>query len=38
MKKFVKLLGLMAAFVVLAVIANPQSAQAAHGDYRVKTS
>ncbi|GAA3198895.1 hypothetical protein [Lentilactobacillus kefiri] len=37
MKKFVKLLGLMAAFVVLAVIANPQSAQAAHGDYRVKT-
>lgn len=37
MKKIVKLVGVMLAFVVLAFIANPQSAQAAHNNYRVKT-
>lgn len=36
MKKRVKLIGLMLAFIGLAVIANPQPAQAAHNGYRVK--
>lgn len=37
MKKIVKLIGVMLAFVVFAVVVSPQSAQAAHDNYRVKT-
>lgn len=37
MKKLVKLAGVMLAFIVFAVVASPQSAQAAHDNYRVKT-
>ncbi|MEE8823361.1 hypothetical protein LASUN_09710 [Lentilactobacillus sunkii] len=37
MKKFIKLVGVMLAFVGLAAIVNSQPAQAASGNYRVKT-
>ncbi|OBU97261.1 D-alanyl-D-alanine carboxypeptidase [Lentilactobacillus parabuchneri] len=37
MKKIVKFVGILLAFVAFAMVASPQSARAAHSNYRVKT-